>query len=131
MCGILGGNKYESIDKVKQGLSSIVHRGKDNNTIISFEDRMYLSHNRLSIQDLHEVANQPMVSDDSRYYLAFNGELWKSSFDKFDKKLRKLYNFKTEKSDTELLLYYLIHNIENIGRSLRELDGMFAFSLYD
>ena len=131
MCGILGGNKFESIDNIQYGLSSIVHRGMDNNTIFSFDNRMYLSHNRLSIQDLHEVANQPMVSDDSRYYLAFNGELWKSSFDKFDKKLRKLYNFKTEKSDTELLLYYLIHNIENIGRSLRELDGMFAFSLYD
>ena len=42
MCGILGGNKYESIDKVKQGLSSIVHRGKDNNTIFSFDNRMYL-----------------------------------------------------------------------------------------
>lgn len=131
MCGIIGGNKFLNKDKVIQGLNSIHHRGKDDNTIFSFDDRMYLSHNRLSIQDLSDVANQPMVSDDSRYYLAFNGELWKSSFEKFDKELRKLYNFKTEKSDTELLLYYLIHNIENIGRSLRELDGMFAFSLYD
>ena len=131
MCGIIGGNKFKNDTKIQQGLLSIIHRGKDDNTIFSFDNNMYLSHNRLSIQDLSEVANQPMVSDDSRYYLAFNGELWKSSFDKFDKKLRKLYNFKTEKSDTELLLYYLIHNIKNIGRSLRELDGMFAFSLYD
>lgn len=131
MCGIIGGNKFKNDIKIQQGLLSIIHRGKDDNTIFSFDNNMYLSHNRLSIQDLSEVANQPMVSDDSRYYLAFNGELWKSSFDKFDKKLRKLYNFKTEKSDTELLLYYLIHNIKNIGRSLRELDGMFAFSLYD
>lgn len=131
MCGIIGGNKFLNKDKVIQGLNSIHHRGKDDNTIFSFDNQMYLSHNRLSIQDLSDVANQPMVSDDSRYYLAFNGELWKSSFEKFDKELRKLYNFKTEKSDTELLLYYLIHNIENIGRSLRELDGMFAFSLYD
>ena len=131
MCGIIGGNKFKNDTKIQQGLLSIIHRGKDDNTIFSFDNNMYLSHNRLSIQDLSEVANQPMVSDDSRYYLAFNGELWKSSFDKFDKKLRKLYNFKTQRSDSELLLYYLIHNIENIGRSLRELDGMFAFSLYD
>ena len=131
MCGIIGGNKFTSEDKVKLGLKSIMHRGVDDNTIFSFDNNVYISHNRLSIQDLSEEANQPMVSDDSRYYLAFNGELWKSSFDKFDKKLRKLYNFKTQRSDSELLLYYLIHNIDNIGRSLRELDGMFAFSLYD
>lgn len=131
MCGIIGGNGFKDLSKVKQGLQTMMHRGTDGNTIFTFDNQMCISHNRLSIQDLSEVANQPMVSDDSRYYLAFNGELWKSSFDKFDKKLRKLYNFKTEKSDTELLLYYLIHNIKNIGRSLRELDGMFAFSLYD
>ena len=131
MCGIIGGNKYKSVDNVKDGLKSIMHRGIDDNTIFSFDDRMYISHNRLSIQDISEEANQPMVSDDSRYYLAFNGELWKSSFVKFDKKLRKKYNFRTEKSDSELLLYYLIDNIKNLESSLRELDGMFAFALYD
>ena len=45
-----------------------------------------------------------MISDDERYYIVFNGELWKSTFDKFDSELRKKYKFKTEKSDTELLL---------------------------
>ncbi len=131
MCGIIGGNKYKSVDNVKDGFRSIMHRGIDDNTIFSFDDRMYISHNRLSIQDISEEANQPMVSDDSRYYLAFNGELWKSSFVKFDKKLRKKYNFRTRKSDSELLLYYLIDNIKNLESSLRELDGMFAFALYD
>ena len=50
---------------------------------------MYMTHNRLSIQDLSESPNQPLISDDGRYYLAFNGELWKSTFDKFDKPLRE------------------------------------------
>ena len=126
MCGIIGGNKYKSVDKVKDGLKSIVNRGIDDNTIFSFDDKMYISHNRLSMQDISENENQPMVSDDSRYYLEnFNGELWKSSFVKFDKKLRKKYNFRTEKVIQELLLYYLIDNIKNLESSLRELDGMF------
>ena len=92
----------------------MMHRGTDGNTIFSFKNNMKLSHNRLSIQDLSEVANQPMISDDERYYIAFNGELWKSTFKKFDKKLRSKYNFKTEKSDTELLLYILVDNIDNL-----------------
>tara|TARA_Y100000356_G_scaffold96154_1_gene81512 strand:- start:316 stop:2028 length:1713 start_codon:yes stop_codon:yes gene_type:complete len=131
MCGIIGGNNFPNEKQVVKGLQTLMHRGTDGNVIFSFNDNMYLSHNRLSIQDLSETANQPMISDDSRFYLAFNGELWKTSFDKFDKKLRKLYNFKTKKSDSELLLYYLIHNLSDLPSALRELDGMFCFSLYD
>tara|TARA_R110000824_G_scaffold336469_3_gene522969 strand:+ start:280 stop:1977 length:1698 start_codon:yes stop_codon:yes gene_type:complete len=131
MCGILGGNLFDDEDRITKGLQSMMHRGTDGNVIFSFKDNMYLSHNRLSIQDLSEIANQPLVSDDSRYYLAFNGELWKTSFEKFDKKLRKKYNFKTTNSDSELLLYYLIDNLKNIPLALKELDGMFCFALYD
>ena len=131
MCGIIGGNLFENEDKLTQGLQSMMHRGTDGNVIFSFPSDMYLSHNRLSIQDLSEVANQPLVTEDERYYLAFNGELWKTSFKKFDKKLRKKYNFKTTNSDSELLLYYLVDNIKNLGESLNHIDGMFCFALYD
>ena len=59
--------------------------------------------------------------------LAFNGELWKSTFDKFDSKLRKKYKFKTEKSDTELLLYFLIENKNDLKSKMNEIEGMFSF----
>jgi asparagine synthetase B (glutamine-hydrolysing) len=131
MCGIIGGNLFQDEDKLTQGLQSMMHRGTDGNIIFSFKGGMHLSHNRLSIQDLSEVANQPMVSDDSRYYLAFNGELWKTSFDNFDKKLRDKYNFKTTNSDSELLLYFLIDNIDDLSSALNNIDGMFCFALYD
>ena len=131
MCGIIGGNLFQDEDKLTQGLQSMMHRGTDGNIIFSFKGGMHLSHNRLSIQDLSEVANQPMVSDDSRYYLAFNGELWKTSFDNFDKKLRDKYNFKTTNSDSELLLYFLIDNIDDLPSALNNIDGMFCFALYD
>lgn len=131
MCGILGGNFIKSIEDVKDGLVSMMHRGTDGNTIFSFKNGMYLSHNRLSIQDLSENANQPMISNDGRYYLAFNGEMWKSTFDKFDKELRSKYNFKTKNSDSELLLYFLIENYKNLKTKMNELEGMFSFAFYD
>ena len=131
MCGILGGNLFKNNDDMKNGLTSMMHRGTDGNTILSFKNNMKLSHNRLSIQDLSEVADQPIPSEDERYWIAFNGELWKSTFKKFDKKLRSKYNFKTEKSDTELLLYILIDNIDNLESIMNEIEGMFSFALYD
>jgi len=131
MCGILGGNLIKTNHDMKNGLVSMMHRGTDGNTIFSFKNGMKLSHNRLSIQDLSESANQPMVSDDGNYYLAFNGELWKSTFDKFDKELRSKYNFKTNNSDSELLLYFLIDNYKNLKSKMNELEGMFSFAFYD
>ena len=131
MCGILGGNLIKSNSDMKNGLLAMMHRGTDGNTIFSFKNGMKLSHNRLSIQDLSEYANQPMVSDCGRYYLAFNGELWKSTFEKFDTKLRSKYDFKTEKSDSELLLYFLIDNRNTLKSKMNELEGMFSFAFYD
>jgi asparagine synthase (glutamine-hydrolysing) len=132
MCGILGGNKFNDIQEVKAGLASIMHRGTDGNIIFHFEKhKFYMCHNRLSIQDLSEAANQPLISEDEKFVLAFNGEMWKPFFRKFNSKLRKKYNFKTERSDSELLLYYLIENRDNIQKAMNKLDGMFCFAFYD
>ena len=132
MCGILGGNNFNDIQEVKNGLASIMHRGTDGNVIFHFEKSdFYMSHNRLSIQDLSESANQPLISEDEKFVLAFNGEMWKPFFRKFNNKLRKKYNFKTERSDSELLLYYLIDNRDNILEAMKNLDGMFCFAFYD
>lgn len=131
MCGILGGNLIKSNESMKNGLISMMHRGTDGNTIFSFKNGMKLSHNRLSIQDLSDAANQPLISECGRYYLAFNGELWKSTFNKFDVELRSKHNFKTKKSDSELLLYFLVDNHKNLKNKMNELEGMFSFAFYD
>jgi len=131
MCGILGGNIFKNIDEVKDGLASMFHRGTDGNTIFEFGNGMYLTHNRLSIQDPSESANQPLISSDGRYYLAFNGELWKSTFERFDSDLRSKYDFKTNNSDSELLLYFLIEYKDNLKEMMNELEGMFSFAFYD
>ena len=131
MCGILGGNIFKNNDEVKKGLTALFHRGTDGNTIFEFKNGMYLTHNRLSIQDLSESANQPLISSDGRYYLAFNGELWKSTFERFDSDLRSKYDFKTNNSDSELLLYFLIEYKDNLKEMMNELEGMFSFAFYD
>ena len=132
MCGILGGNNFNDIQEVKNGLASIMHRGTDGNVIFHFDKNdFYMSHNRLSIQDLSESANQPLISENEKFVLAFNGEMWKPFFRKFNEKLRKKYNFNTERSDSELLLYYLIDNRDNILEAMKNLDGMFCFAFYD
>ena len=73
MCGIIGGNIYNS-DTIKSGLEKIIHRGRDNSTIEEVED-FYFAHNRLSIQDLSETANQPFWNEDKTVCLVYNGEL--------------------------------------------------------
>ena len=56
----------------------------------------------LSIIDLSNNANQPIVSNDKRYTLIFNGEIYNYRELRF-KLIEAGYNFNT-KSDTEFLL---------------------------
>ena len=70
MCGIIG-----SVNVVwnEDPLNSLLHRGPDSKGYYS-HDEVYLGHTRLSIQDLSEAGNQPMISNDGRFILIFNGE---------------------------------------------------------
>ena len=131
MCGLVGGNIFQDQTEVEKSLNTLSHRGTDSSTIVALENEFYLGHNRLSIQDLSSKSNQPFISNDGRYYLVYNGEMWKSTFDKWNNYLRKLYDFQTAKSDTELLLYFLIHHKNNLVDKMKELNGMFSFGFYD
>ena len=72
MCGIIG-----SVNVVwnEDPLNSLLHRGPDSKGYYS-HDEVYLGHTRLSIQDLSEAGNQPMISNDGRFILIFNGEIY-------------------------------------------------------
>ena len=125
MCGIAGGNLF-TIDTIKESLDDTKHRGYDAQEVFE-EGDVVLGHNRLSIQDLSKTANQPFTDSTGRYTIVYNGELWKSML-KYRGELDKKYNFITENSDTELLLYMFIeYGIE----VFQILDGMFSFAIYD
>ena len=124
MCGIIGGNNYNS-SSVKDGLNKIIHRGRDNSTIEKVGD-FYFAHNRLSIQDLSETANQPFWNEDKTVCIVYNGELWGSKLtDELKSKIT--IPFRTT-SDTEIILNsYLEFGVD----SFKDLDGMFSFCIID
>jgi len=100
------------------------HRGPDG-THVWNGDGITLGHNRLAIIDLSERALQPMRSNDGRYTIVFNGEIY--NYLELRTELEHTYQFKTE-SDTEVLIAaYSTWGEEMFPR----LRGMFAFGIWD
>ena len=122
MCGIVGSINTEW---AKNPVGSILHRGPDNQSSFKFEN-VFLGHTRLSILDLSDLANQPMMSSDERFVLVYNGEFYNHRVIRKDL-LKKGYKFKST-SDTETLLYsWAEWGVECI----QYLKGIFAFSILD
>ncbi|TVZ54863.1 asparagine synthase (glutamine-hydrolysing) [Lutibacter sp. Hel_I_33_5] len=124
MCGIVGiiGEKA-NINTLKSMLKVQQHRGPDFTGIFQNKN-IVLGHNRLSIIDLSEIANQPFISSNKRYTLVFNGEIY--NYLELKNELIT-YNFVTN-SDTEVLLAAYI----KWGKKcLSKLNGMFSFAIWD
>lgn len=128
MCGIAGIfssklSKDEQYTLTNKMLYEIRHRGPDNSSIWQSET-VSLGHNRLSIIDLSDEANQPF------HYLhlttIFNGEIY--NYLEIKKELVDFgYQFKTT-SDTEVVLA-AYHNwgAESVNRFM----GMWALVIWD
>jgi len=132
MCGINGVydsnlSKTVAINHVQQMNNLIKHRGPDSGGIF-FDKGFCLGHRRLSIIDISNSADQPMLSADGKLMIVFNGEIY--NFKSIAKFLADNFNikFKTT-SDTEVLIN-LIQSI-GIDEALEKVEGMFAFCLYD
>src|SRR5918997_3284994 len=81
VCGILGILTYRSDagawrDPVRRGMELMARRGPDGSGLWSDDDACVLGFRRLSILDLSEAGNQPMLTRDGRFALVFNGELY-------------------------------------------------------
>ncbi len=123
MCGILGGNNPDW--SYHEAVLAISHRGPDGHSIQRIKN-MSMGFARLSIIDLSEDAMQPMLSEDGRYAITFNGEIY--DYKKVRNELRnKGYHFKTQ-SDTEVLLYAFIEWKEKV---MDHIDGIYAFAIFD
>lgn len=88
--------------------------------------KIALGFRRLSIVDLSEKGHQPMLSDDEKITITFNGEIY--NFKKIRNELEGLgYHFKSN-SDTEVIL----KSYEEWGTEMfARFDGMFAIALVD
>ena len=97
------------------------HRGPDSQNYYSVKN-FTAYFRRLSIIDISKKSDQPFVSENKRYILVFNGEIY--NFLELRNDLEnKNVKFKT-RGDAEVLLNCFIHYGENFVEHLR---GMFSF----
>ncbi len=130
MCGIAGilsPKKKIDLELLKRMTDAIAHRGPDGEGAwVDLDGKVGLGHRRLAIIDLTETGKQPMFYENGRYALTFNGEIY-NYIELRDQLRERGHNF-VSTSDTEVLLA-LFH--EKKERALDELDGMFAFAIWD
>ncbi|WP_325892110.1 asparagine synthase B [Grimontia sp. NTOU-MAR1] len=99
------------------------HRGPDWSGIYSSE-RAILAHERLAIVGLNSGA-QPLYSPDGKVVLAVNGEIYNHK--EIRARYEGKYEFQTD-SDCEVILALYQDKGADL---LEELNGIFAFALYD
>ena len=123
MCGIFGLNQSKDQNFIKKFVELQNHRGPDAKNYY-LNNEVTLIHNRLSILDL-QYGDQPMIYNDK--VIVYNGEIFNSPT--IRNNLEKIgYSFKTKNSDTEVLLK--LYDYKG-AEMLNELNGMFAFVIYD
>ncbi len=131
MCGIAGIISINPHEALGRMLTSIEHRGRDDEgQFFSSPDSsgriVALGHRRLSVIDTSSLGHQPFLSEDGRYAIVFNGEIYNYRELRLELKDEGA-EFKTE-TDTEVLL----HAFRRWGSEcLQRLNGMFAFAIWD
>jgi asparagine synthase (glutamine-hydrolysing) len=131
MCGIAGIVGVGAERRVGAMLGAIGHRGRDDEGLWSSPvggdgARACLGHRRLAIIDTSAAGHQPMVSEDGRYSLTFNGEIY--NYQDLRRELEaRGRRFRTD-TDTEVLIEAFA---EWGAGCLARLNGMFAFAVWD
>jgi len=124
ICGFLARGGAPDPKTAKAMAGALVHRGPDGEGL-HLDPPVALGHRRLSIIDLSEAASEPMTNEDGSLWLVFNGEIY--NFRELRKSLEGRHRFHSQ-GDGETIL----HLYEEKGDdAVAELDGMFAFALWD
>lgn len=130
MCGIFGfvADRSRAIEhssaELDTGLTRIRHRGPDGTgKWVSADGQVGLGHVRLSIIDL-ETGAQPMHSDDGRFTIIYNGEIY--NYIELRAELGEEL-FRTH-SDTEVVLRAFQRWG---GNCINRLRGMFSIAIWD
>lgn len=133
MCGILGGfwvkPKIDIEKKIKSAILSMRHRGPNDCGLHLHnihDGTLGFGHTRLSIIDLTSAGHQPMHTEDKRWTIVFNGEIY--NYRELGQELKDIGRPIKTNTDTEILLQAWIEWGENC---LSRLIGMFAFSIFD
>ena len=124
MCGINGFN-FKDKELIWKMNELTRHRGPEGSGVFA-NDEISVGHNLLSFADVPENSRQPVLSNDHRYVLSYNGEIYNYRF--LRRELEKTGERFLTDSDTEVLFRGLVR--EGAG-FLKKLDGMFALAFYD
>jgi asparagine synthase (glutamine-hydrolysing) len=128
MCGIVGTfNIKKPAESLRQQIlkmsKTVRHRGPDWSGIY-VSDKAILAHERLAIVD-PKSGGQPLYSKDGKLVLAVNGEIYNHR--EIRKRFESRYEFTTQ-SDCEVIL--ALYREKGVD-FLEDLNGIFAFALYD
>ena len=112
---------------VQSMCTTLQHGGPDDEGMFTdTENNLCFGHRRLSIIDISAAGHQPMLYQQNRYVITYNGELYNYLLLKADLKAMG-FQFNTQ-SDTEVLLAaYTAWGTA----AFEKLEGMFAFAIYD
>src|SRR5579859_353326 len=132
MCGIAGIYHFARPTVPAEDLAALHamaaiqrHRGPDDSGLETFGP-CALASQRLSILDLSPLGHMPMHSDDGRWALVHNGEIY--NYLELRDELRKLGHTFRSDGDTEVVL----RAHQSWGtQSVERFVGMWAFALYD
>jgi asparagine synthase (glutamine-hydrolysing) len=124
MCAIAGVVGDQRAAALVRGMIEIQrHRGPDGEGIFSGFG-VALGHRRLAILDLSEAGAQPMTSEDGRWTIVLNGEIFN-----YRELRRQLAGPVRTATDTEVLLRACAE--WGVETALARSFGMFAFALWD
>ncbi|ETO92871.1 asparagine synthase (glutamine-hydrolyzing) [Legionella oakridgensis] len=151
MCGIagiynLGSDSFSGLESVHKMANAMINRGpngegyffayknnqnsqflsKANPNLYPQKADLFLAHRRLSIIDLSDAALQPMCTEDRRYWITYNGELY--NYQLLADELKRLGVDIVSRSDTEVLLKCYR---QWGAKALDKFNGMFAFAIWD
>ncbi len=125
MCGITGiyshTNNFSEHD-LHAMTDAVSHRGPDAEGYF-FDGICGLGHRRLSILDLSDSANQPLYSQNNRFVVVYNGEVYNYQ------EIARQYGIAAHTtSDTEIILEAFA---QDGIHCVNYFNGMFAFAVYD
>ena len=139
MCGYIGKISKSAFDYDQVSIANkhTVCRGPDQKReaygkSLDFFNTKSLYHfsivfNRLSIMELSDLGSQPVISEDNRYYMIFNGEIF--NHNELRKELKNDgIEFRSLSSDTEVLFKGLINYGVNF---INKLIGQFSIIFFD
>ena len=125
MCGLAGFTGFKNNIQLAENANKCQqHRGPDNQSVW-YDENIALAHQRLSIIDLSNEANQPFIKND--LIIIFNGEIYNYKELRLKLQTEKRVEFITS-GDTEVIL----EMYKEYGKEcLNFLIGMFVFAIYN